>query len=105
MRRAASLDGRAVRVEEEIAGEQGQLDAAQRTVREGERAERRGGFTHTEERRQERARWLDTQAALPDMCGPGARGERRDYPALAGLVGYERGEYERLSASSQRQTG
>lgn len=101
-RRAAKLDIRAKRIEGETARRQRELDAARRITADG-RAGRRSGGTHTEERRQARARWLDAQAALPDSAAAPRGARRRDYPALAGLVGYERSQYEQLSPGSQRQ--
>jgi hypothetical protein len=103
MRRAAKLDVRAKRIEGETTQEQQELNAARRITADGQRAGRRSGGTYTEERRQARARWLDAQAALPDSAAASRGAQRRDYPALAGLVGYERSEYEQLSPGSQRQ--
>ncbi len=54
---------------------------------------------------QQGARFLDDQAILPAAGLPAAAthgGERRDYPALAGLVGFGAVEYEQLDASRRR---
>jgi hypothetical protein len=102
-RRAAKLAFRAKRIEGEGTQAQQELDGARRLTVGAQRVWGVGEHTKTEER-QRHARWLDAQAALPDN-GAGTRdGQRRDYPALAGLVGHERGEYERMSPHSQRQT-
>jgi hypothetical protein len=102
IRRSAGLERRAERVRGEIEREQDSLNAAQRTAREGERAQQRSGAPHTRERRDARERFLDEQAALP--AGAHARGvsERRDYAALASLAGYGRAEYGRLDPRGQR---
>jgi hypothetical protein len=101
-RRAAELDVRAKRVEGETTHAQREMDTAQSLTAGGERMWGVGDHRKAEER-QRRARWLDTQAALPDNAAPTRDGQRRDYPALAGLVGHERGSYERMSPPSQRQ--
>ncbi|MCW3018084.1 MAG: hypothetical protein JWN10_392, partial [Solirubrobacterales bacterium] len=54
------------------------------------------------ERRQQQDRLLDAQAALPARGRVSATGERRDYAALAGLVGYTREEYGGLGSRPQR---
>jgi hypothetical protein len=48
------------------------------------------------------ARMLDEQAKLPRAGELAGAQQRRDYPALAGLAGYSRGDYERLDRSPQR---
>jgi hypothetical protein len=107
-RRAARLGVREQRVAGAITREEGALRQARRTVAEGERTKRRTGETHTREQREEHARFLDAQAALPAagraaQSPDGAPGERRDYAALAGLVGRGRSEYERLDPHHQRE--
>jgi hypothetical protein len=101
-RRAASLGGRERRVRGELARERDALQAAQRAVRESERAQRRTGSPHTPERREAHERFLDAQAALPAAGRRRATGERRDYAALAGLAGYGGEEYERLDPRRRR---
>jgi hypothetical protein len=79
-----------------------------------ERTRGRGGPLYTREQEAERARFLDTQAALPSSrerlnarAGSDEEGtapaRRRDYAALAGLVGIERDAYERLDPGRRRQ--
>jgi hypothetical protein len=101
-RRAAELAHREDRVRGEISQEQGALSASQRAVREGERSQRRTGEVHTREQRDAQSGFLDAQMTLSPAAQrrPGER--RRDYGALAGLVGYGREEYERLGARPQR---
>jgi hypothetical protein len=101
-RRAAELGHREARVRGELEHEQEALNAARRLVREGEQAQRRGGETHSRERREAHERFLDEQAALPPGAAARGGGERRDYAALAGLAGYGREEYERLDPRHQR---
>ncbi len=107
-RRAAKLGVREQRVAGGIAREEEALRQARRTVAEEDRTKRRTGETHTREQREGHARFLDAQAALP-AAGRAARspdgvpGERRDYAALAGLVGRGRSEYERLDPRHQRE--
>ena len=101
-RRAAELDVRAKRVEAETTQAQREQDSARSLAAGGERMWGVGEHRKTEER-QRRARWLDAQAALPDNGAGTHQGRRRDYPALAGLAGHERGEYERMTPSAQRQ--
>ena len=101
-RRSARLELRAERVRGEIDREQQSLNAAQRTAREGEHAQRKTGASHTREHRDARERFLDEQAALPAAAQARRAGERRDYAALAGLAGYGRAEYERLDPRGQR---
>ncbi|MFI5003490.1 MAG: hypothetical protein ACHQE6_00610 [Solirubrobacterales bacterium] len=114
-RRAARLDIRAQRIEGEIERGQLALNAARRTVAEGERAQRRTGGAYTSEQARERSRLLDAQAALPDLRsataareggGAGDRsgaGPQRDYAALASLAGYGREQYERLDPRARRE--
>jgi hypothetical protein len=101
-RRAAKLDFRAKRIEGEATQAQQELDAARRLTVGGERVWGVGDHRKTEER-QRRAHWLDAQAGLPDNAAATRDGQRRDYPALAGIVDYTRGEYECMSPGSQRQ--
>ena len=93
-RRTARLGLRAQRIQGEIAHERDSLSAAQRTVADGKRAQRRGGQVYTREQHQDRARFLDAQAALT---------QGRDYAALAGLAGYGRVEYQRLDPRRRRE--
>lgn len=102
-RGAARLAWRERRVASEIAREEGVLRRARQTLADGESAQRRGGQPHTRERREERARFLDAQAALPRAGRLAAGGERRDYAALAGLAGYGPDTYERLRPREQRE--
>ena len=107
-RRAAGLGVREQRLAGAITRDEGALRQARRTVAEGERTKRSTGETHTREQREEHARFLDAQAALPDAgrtarSSDGAPGERRDYAALAGLVGRGRSEYERVDPRRQRE--
>jgi len=101
-RRALELGHRADRVRGEIDHEQQGLGAAQRLARAGQQAHRRTGAVYSRERREEQDRLLDAQAALPARGRVSATGERRDYAALAGLVGYTREEYGRLGSRPQR---
>jgi hypothetical protein len=102
-RRAAALGARGQRIQGELARQEGALAQARRTVASGESARRRTGELHTREQREERARWLDAQAALPAAGRASSAGERRDYPALAGLAGHGRREYEQLDPVCRRE--
>jgi len=101
-RRAAELGHREARVRGEIEREQESLSSAQRIVRDGEQAQRRGGEAHSRERREAHGRFLDAQAALPAGTAARRGEERRDYAALAALAGYGRAEYERLDPRRRR---
>ncbi|HEX4837763.1 MAG TPA: hypothetical protein VFV03_04475, partial [Solirubrobacteraceae bacterium] len=101
-RRAAKLAVRGQRIEAELAGGERSLGDARRAVAEGERARRSVGTTHTREQREERARFLDEQAALPASWQRRVGAQRRDYAALAGLAGYGREQYERLDPAARR---
>ena len=101
-RRAAKLALRAKRVEAETAQAQQDMDTVRSLAAGGERMWGVGDHRKVEER-QRRARWLDGEAALPDNGARTREGRRRNYAALAGLVGHERGEYERMSPGAQRQ--
>ncbi len=102
-RRAALLDAREQRIAGGIARDEGALAQARRTVADTDAAKRRTGQVHTREQREERARLLDAQAALPAAGRANAGGERRDYAALAGLAGHGRDEYERLDPRRRRE--
>jgi hypothetical protein len=96
--RAVELHGQMNRLRGEIAGDQGSLTAARRTVEEGETAKRatgNAGNVYTRARAKESARFLDEQAALP-------AGGARDYTGAAGIAGYGRREYEALDAPAQQ---
>jgi hypothetical protein len=101
-RRASSLAQRGSRIEGEIAQEQRRLDGARRVAS-------RSLQSHMRDGRQERERFLDTQAALPAAgrsrsgTSGGRRGERRDYAALASLAGHSREQYERMDPRRQRE--
>ena len=103
-RRAIELGQRAQRIEGAIGRAQEGLNTARRLASDGDHARRPGGSLFTTEQAEERERFLDAQAALPASArARGSRaGERRDYPALAGLAGHERGEYEALGPREQR---
>jgi hypothetical protein len=101
-RRAAEIAHRKERVSGEIAHEQVALNAAQRAVRDSERAKRRTGATHTRDQRDAQSSFLDAQMRLAPGAEARAGEQRRDYAALAGLAGYGREEYERLAPRSQR---
>jgi hypothetical protein len=97
MRRAAELSHRATRIERDVAAERQRLSDASSFTRAGMR-----GLGSEELRAREG--FLREQAALPasrDALG-NARGARRDYGALAGLVGFTRSEYDALAPAAQR---
>jgi hypothetical protein len=102
-RKAAQLGARERRIAGRIVDEEDTLGQARRTVADSESAKRRTGENHTREQREERARFLNAQAALPAAGRADANGERRHYMALAGLAGYGRGDYERLDPRHQRE--
>ncbi len=97
-RRALELDSRAQRIAGEIDHSQQNLNAARQLVGDSEQVRRAGGGLYTPLQAEERARFLDAQAALPvgAQAHRSGGGERRDYAALAGLAGYGREQYERL---------
>jgi hypothetical protein len=101
-RRTARLGAREQRLAGGIARTEESLRRARGAVSEGERAKRRTGASHTRAQREERARFLDAQAALPAAGRPSATGERREYAALAGMAGVGRRQYERLDSGSRR---
>jgi hypothetical protein len=103
IRREARLGARERRLAGGIAREEDALARSRRTVADADSAQRRTGQAHTREQREERARLLDAQAALPAAGRAGASGERRDYAALAGLAGHGRDEYERLDPRRRRE--
>jgi hypothetical protein len=108
-RRAAELDQRARRVEGHVMRKQRELIEARELSAAGRQTLRRTGSVHTPRQLQERERFLDQQAALPPAVAAtgrrrtdrGPRG-RRNYPALAGLAGYGRAEYEALAPGRRR---
>ena len=102
-RRTAELKHREGRIEGDIAGAQGGLDAARRLVG-GEQGGRSDGDPYTQEQAEARDAFLNAQAALPasSRSRRSEAGERRDYAALAGLAGFGREEYERLDPHGQR---
>jgi hypothetical protein len=102
-RRGVRLRAREQRLTAEIAREEDALARARRTVADADTAQRRTGQAHTREQREERARLLDAQAALPAGGRANAGGERRNYAALAGLAGHGRDEYERLDPRARRE--
>jgi hypothetical protein len=117
-RRVATLSFRAQRAEGEIFSVQERLRAAHRAALAGERTRRPGGKLHPRAAVEERGRFLDAQAALSGSVRDGARdrtsqrkvhgsraqgGARRDYGALASLVGYSREQYERLDPRPRRE--
>jgi hypothetical protein len=103
-RRAAELAHRAERIDGDIGREQHELAAARRLSSEAAPAPGASSGVAHEERIRERERFLDTQAALPPSVRSRglSKSERRDYPALAGLAGFGRHEYERMEARGQR---
>jgi hypothetical protein len=102
-RREARLGVRERRIAGNVAREEDAFARARRTVADADGAQRRTGQAHTREQREERARLLDAQAALPAAGRASASGERRDYAALAGLAGHGRDEYERLDPRRRRE--
>jgi hypothetical protein len=113
-RRAARLDLRAERVEEGILAERGRVAQARRFGTRGDGGESGTREVRTNQRAEEYTRFLDAQAALPAARDRLRRGEidgahnaaprrRRDYVALASLVGYGREEYERLDPRRRRE--
>jgi uncharacterized membrane protein YgcG len=100
-RRGAELGHRAERIEADAGRSQQGLNAARDLAGSGQQAK---GILHGSEQWQNRSRFLDAQAALAagaQALGPRA-GERRDYPALSGLAGFSREEYERLDPRGRR---
>ncbi|HEX4435769.1 MAG TPA: hypothetical protein VH061_03135 [Solirubrobacteraceae bacterium] len=92
-RRARRLEVRGARIEQELADDR--VSTSDGPARRGRRSKGSAPAVAM-------ARMLDEQARLP---GAGERADgrqQRDYPMLAGLAGYTRGEYERLDRRSQR---
>jgi hypothetical protein len=103
-RRKAELAHRATRVEADIARERQRLQDASRLADGVARRRRSAGAAYGRAQAEERARFLDAQAALPGSRDPRVAGSalRRDYGALAGLAGFTRGEYDALGPGHQR---
>jgi hypothetical protein len=101
-RRTIELEHRARRIDGEIGEEQERMNGARRAVADGEKAQKASGNVYTQAQSEERARFLDEQAALPAARARAESVERRDYAAMAGLAGYGRREHEGLDAQSQR---
>ena len=97
-RRELELNERARRVEREIAAEQ---RPTANVVDRGALAGRVSpGGSHAVGGLEQAGSFLDRQAALaPSIAGTAAR---RDYAALAALIGYRRAEYERLAPARQQ---
>ncbi len=97
-RRAMRLASRAARIEGELGAARAGLAGASSAV------DAEAGASARAARSRDRARFLDDQARLPGVVQ--AHRERttvrRDYPALAGLVGRGTREYEQLGAREQR---
>ncbi|HEY3759082.1 MAG TPA: hypothetical protein VGL37_04935 [Solirubrobacteraceae bacterium] len=123
-RRVAALSFRAERVEGEIARDGERLSNARQTVSGGERSRRGNRDRAARAAVKQRARFLDAQAALPaggrrvaqahvhGGAGAGTQSSigdrapsisRRDYAALASLVGYGREQYEQLDPRHRRE--
>ena len=97
-RRELELAQRAQRVERELSGD-GQRTPADRW--DSGVAGRGSGRDASRERELEHAKsFLDRQAAL--RAGATGARPRRDYTALAGVIGREREEFERLAPGRQR---
>jgi len=107
-RAAARLGVRAQRIEGEIARRQQALTSARQVVGEGERAQRTGGRVYTRASQEERARFLDAQAALPasvdaGRAGAGGRaGARTNGSASDAEAGRDGGASSRRSTAPQR---
>jgi hypothetical protein len=97
--RGARLSERARRLQTQIAHEQ----AGQARTRE--LASELGSRGAGDEALQRRGRFLDAQAALPSSVDAAVQRVRppRDYRELAALVGYGRGEIDRLGPRRQRE--
>ncbi len=99
-RRGAELAQRGARIERQLTREQEELARARTIAFGADHGRRRtAGSTESPE---ERARFLDAQAALAPAARARSAGERRDYRRLAGLAGYGGSEYERLDPRAQR---
>jgi hypothetical protein len=99
-RRTARLAHRATRIDGEVERAQSRVTAARRVATDGQPG---SGELFSAEQSQARSSFLDAQAVLAPASkrAAGAR-ERRDYMALAGLVGYGPREYESLNARDKR---
>jgi hypothetical protein len=101
-RRAASLGRRGSALEAQITREGDELADAKRVAGDGSLAS--GDARDGQAQELERSRFLDLQSALPaviDAHRTRAR-ERRDYAALAGLVGYAGDQFRRLGEPQKR---
>jgi hypothetical protein len=101
-RRAASLGRRGGALEAQIASEGDELAVAKRVSDERSLAPSGARDGHAQEL--ERSRFLDLQTAIPgaiDAHRTRSR-ERRDYVALAGLLGYAGHEFRRLGEPQKR---
>jgi hypothetical protein len=112
-RRATRLDLRAQRVEEGILTERQRLARARRLSARGAGDETNRHEVHANDRVDEYARFLNAQAALPasgerlegreSKGAHGSEGPRRDYVALAPLLGYGHEQYESLDPRHRRE--
>lgn len=99
-RRELSLAGRRQRLSGEIEQAQRQLRQARARVGAGERARRYEGRVYDHRALQERRGFLDAQAALGDARSTAP--QRRDYRALAPMVGIASTDFARLSPRQRR---
>jgi hypothetical protein len=103
LRPAHELAQRHARVQRELAREQRAQDDAAKTMRAGERASQPHGRAWRQELIQERAEFLDAQAAAPCVLrATRERSKRRDYGRLSALLGYSRSEYHALDPAQRR---
>jgi hypothetical protein len=100
-RRQAELGVRQQRLGAEISAEQGTLTGVRHAVAEGERAHAREGRVFSESQLQDRGRFYDAQAELPDKGRADVGGERRDYRRLAALAGYDERDWDRLAGGDR----
>lgn len=98
----ARLAVRESRIDGALASEREALGAARHVIDPGGPEPRHALPGHAAGALHERARFLDDQAALPARGRAAADGGRRDYPALAGLAGYGRAQYEQLEPRRRR---
>ncbi|HEY2768102.1 MAG TPA: hypothetical protein VGI76_07580 [Solirubrobacteraceae bacterium] len=96
-RRTALLGVRTRRLAEEVARGKHRLGAARKRAAAGDMALRLTGSPYTRGEVKRRERFLEGQAARQ------RQGRRRDYAALASLVGYGREQYERLDPRHRRE--
>lgn len=101
-RRAANLGLRAARAERELAQRKGDLLHAEKIAFRPSALRRAVAGEFTNEARTRRGAWLDAQAALLRGGRVDSAGARRDYPALATLIGSDREAYERLDPGARR---